>query len=119
MKQEKIFVAYKLLEKLNKTPLLPFKVCSKLYGLKKSLAPYYEAQIEKEHVLFEEAGIDENGNVLVTPALRKAIADIMKTDIDFSPEAVKIELTADDMTKLEITAEIMEQLEDFVEFVEV
>lgn len=119
MKQEKIYVAYKLLERLNRISGLPFKVFSQLYGVKKSLAPYYEAQQEKQMMLFEAAGIDENGQVEITPELKKSIADIMKTDVDFNIEPVTIQLTPSDVAKLELTGEIMEQLEEFVEFVEV
>ena len=119
MKQEKIYVAYKLLERLNRIPGLPFSVCSKLYTVKKKLAPFYEAQVEKEQVLFEAAGIDENGQVLITKELKKSIADIMKTDVDFTPKTVTIQLTPDITEKLGLTGEIIEHLENFVDFVEV
>lgn len=119
MKQEKIFVAYKLLERLNKVPGLPFGICSKLYMLKKNLAPYYEAQQEKQMVLFEAVGIDENGQVEITKELKKSLADILKTEVDCEVQPVKIELTQDMADKLGLTGEIIEQLEGFVEFVEV
>lgn len=119
MKQERIITAYKLLEKLNKTPGLPFGVCYKLFAAKKALSPFCEAQAEKEKVLFEAAGIDENGNVKNTPELRRALADILKTDVDFKEEPVKVELDAEGFRLLGITAEIIEQLEGFVEFEEV
>lgn len=119
MKQGKIFVAYKLLERLNRIPGLPFALSCQLYMLKKSLLPYYEAQVEREQVLFEASGIDENGQVLMTPELKKSIADIMKTEIDFKPELVKLQITPEITEKLGITGEIIEQLEDFVQFVEV
>ena len=59
MKQEKITIAYKMLEKINRVPGLPFSVCSKLFMAKKSLAPYIEAQAEKENIIFENAGVDK------------------------------------------------------------
>ena len=119
MKQERIFTAHKVLEQLNKTPGLPFGVCYKLYAAKKALSPFYEAQKEKEQVLFEAAGIDENGQVTITPELKRSLAEILKTDVDFKEEPIKIELDAEGFRLLGITAEIIEQLEGFVDFVEV
>lgn len=119
MKQEKIFVAYKLLERLNKIPGLPFKLCSQLYMLKKGIQPYYDAQVEQEMVLLEAAGIDENGQVMMTPELKKSLADIMKAEIDLKPIPVDILLTPTTTEKLGLTGEIMERLEDFVHFTEV
>lgn len=119
MKQERIFVAYKLLERLNRTKGLPFGMCVQLYKAKETLRPFYEAQKEKEMVLFEAAGIDENGNVMMTAELKKSIADIMKTDVDFTVEPVKISITQDEANILGMTAEIIEQLNGFIEFMEV
>ena len=119
MKQERVFVAYKLLERLNKIPGLPFKLCSQLYMLKKSIQPYYDAQVEQEMVLLEAAGIDENGQVMMTPELKKSLADIMKAEIDLKPIPVDILLTPTTTEKLGLTGEIMERLEDFVHFMEV
>ena len=119
MKQERIFVAYKLLERLNRTQGLPFGMCVQLYKVKETLKPYYEAQKEKEMVLFEAAGIDENGNVMMTAELKKSLADIMKTDVDFSLEPAKIYIKQEEANILGMTAEIIEQLDGFIEFVEV
>lgn len=119
MKQERIFVAYKLLERLNKIPGLPFKLCSQLYMLKKGIQPYYDAQVEQEMVLLEAAGINENGQVTMTPELKKSLADIMKAEIDLKPVPVDILLTPTTTEKLGLTGEIMERLEDFVHFMEV
>lgn len=119
MKQERIFTAYKLLEKLNRTPGLSFAVCVQMYKAKQTLAPYYEAQQERKMVLFEAAGIDENGQVLITPELKKELADIMKTEVEYSLSPVKINLTPEEISKLGLTAEIIEQLDSFIEFSEV
>lgn len=119
MKQERIFVAYKLMERLNRTQGLAFALCVRLYKVKETLKPYYEAQKEKEMVLFEAAGIDENGQVQMTAELKKSLADIMKTEVDFTVEPVKISITQDEADKLGLTAEIIEQLDGFIEFVEV
>ena len=119
MRQEKIMLAYKQLEKLNKIPGLPFGVCSKLYMVKKSIAPFIEAQKEKEQVLFEAAGIDDNGNVQNTRELRAALADILKTEVDCDIQPIQIQITPDITEKVGMTGEIIEHLEGFVEFVEV
>ena len=119
MKQERIFMAYKLLERLNKTKGLPFGMCVQLYKVKETLRPFYEAQQEKQMVLYEAAGIDEHGQVTVTPELKKNLADILKTEVDFSLAPVKINITQDEANCLGMTAEIIEQLDGFIEFVEV
>ena len=119
MKQERIFVAYKLLERLNRTKGLPFGMCVQLYKVKETLKPYYEAQQEKQMVLYEAAGIDENGQVMVTPELKKSLADIMKTEVDFILEPAKIYIKQEEANILGMTAEIIEQLNGFIEFVEV
>lgn len=119
MKQERIFVAYKLLERLNKTKGLPFGMCVQLYKVKETLKPYYEAQQEKQMVLYEAAGIDENGQVTVTPELKNSLADIMKTEVDYNLEPAKIYIKQEEANILGMTAEIIEQLDGFIEFVEV
>ena len=119
MKQEKITIAYKMLEKINRVPGLPFSVCSKLFMAKKSLAPYIEAQAEKENVLFENAGVDDNGKMMITKELKDAFAEILKTEVDFTMEPVVIKLTQENADKIGMTGEIMEKLEGIVQFVEV
>lgn len=119
MKQEKITIAYKMLEKINRVPGLPFSVCSKLFMAKKGLAPYIEAQAEKENIIFENAGVDDNGKTMITKELQAAFAEILKTEVDFKLEPVEIQLTPELAEKLNITAEMLEVLDGFVEFVEV
>ena len=83
------------------------------------MKPYIECQIERRQVLFEAAGISEDGSVEYTPALKKSLIEIQTAEVEWTAEPMKIEVTPEIVEKLNVTAEMLEILDGFVEFVEV
>ena len=119
MKQANIALAYKRLTEINKTVGLPYATCKKLFSAKLALRPHIECQAERERVLLA-ASADENGNTdYNNPTVRKGLAEIMNTEVEWTAEPIKIQLTRYEMDQINFTAEMMDDLAGFVDFEEV
>ena len=119
MKQANITMAYQKLGEIGRIVGLPFDVCKKLFMLRLKMKPHIDCQLERRQVLFEAAGIGEDGTVEMTPGLKKGLIEIQTAEVEWTEEPVKIEVTSEIAEKLGITAEMLEILNGFVEFVEV
>lgn len=119
MKQANITMAYKTLGEMGRIAGLPFNLCKKLFMIRMKLKPHIECQEERRQVLFDTAGIAEDGTVEKTPALMKGLIEIQNAEVEWTEDPVKIEITPELAEKLNITAETLEMLDGFVEFTEV
>lgn len=120
MRQGKLTAAYKTLMGLYRTPGLPFRISQALYLAKHKLQPYYEAQAEKQRVILEASGqTPEGGQYKMTPDIRKAYAEILDTEIEWTDAPVEIRITDDDAKAMGITGEILDILDGLIIFAEV
>lgn len=119
MKQANITMAYQRLGEIGRVVGLPFDTCKKLFMLRLKMKPHIDCQLERRQVLFEAAGIAEDGTVEVTPALKKSLYEIQTAEVEWKEKPVKVQITPELAEKIGITAETLEILNGFVDFVEV
>jgi len=119
MRQGKLTAAYKTLMGLYRTPGLPFSTSQKLFLLKHKLQPYYEAQAEKQRVILETSGQSpEKGQYKLTPEIRKAYAEILDTEVEWTDAPVEIRITDAEAKALNITGETLDIFDGLITFTE-